>query len=69
MEAYFLSALHLVLATPCLFLGIYFYRRQRRELDAKQRIVQRLAIVWSAIVFVIIGLSLDNLWATYVTGP
>ena len=69
MEAYLLSALHLVLATPCLFLGIYFYKKQRRELDARQRIIQRLAIVWVATVFVIIGLSLDYLWASYVMGP
>ena len=68
MEDYILPALHLLLATPCLFLGVYFYKKQRRELDVKRRIIQRLAIVWAAIIFVIIGLSLDHLWATYVAG-
>ncbi len=66
MEDYILPAIHLLLATPCLFLGVYFYKKQRRELDVKQRIFQRLAIVWCAIVFVIISLSVDGLWATYV---
>ncbi|MDJ0710906.1 MAG: hypothetical protein QNJ14_10965 [Woeseiaceae bacterium] len=61
-----MPAIHLLLATPCLFLGVYFYKKQRRELDVKQRIFQRLAIVWCAIVFVIISLSVDGLWATYV---
>ena len=66
MEDYILPAIHLLLATPCLFLGVYFYKKQRRELDVKQRIFQRFAIVWCAIVFVIISLSVDGLWATYV---
>ncbi len=68
MEEYILPAAHLVLATPCLFLGIYFYKKQRRELDVTQRAVQRLAIVWCGIVFVIVSLSLDDLWATYIAG-
>lgn len=68
MDDYILTAIHLALVTPCLLLGMYFYRKQRRELDARQRVYQRLAIVWCAIVFVVIGLSMDCLWATYVKG-
>ncbi len=66
MEDYVLTAIHLVLVTPCLFLGMYFYRKQRKELDRRQRIVQRLAIAWCVTVFVVVSLSVDYLWATYI---
>ncbi len=66
MDDYILTAIHLVLVTPCLFLGMYFYKKQRNELDAQQRIFQRLAIAWCVLIFVIVSLSVDHLWATYV---
>ena len=67
MEDYILTAIHLLLVTPCLLIGMYFYRKQRQELDARQRIYQRLAITWCLIIFVVVSLSVDHLWATYVT--
>ena len=67
-EFHFLAALHLLLATPCVFLGMYFYRKQTKELDVRKRIVQRLWIAWSVIIFVVVGLSLDHLWSTWVNG-
>ncbi len=66
MGDHILTAIHLVLVTPCLFLGMYFYRKQRKELDAQQRIYQRLAVAWCAMIFVIVSLSVDHLWTTYV---
>jgi len=66
MEDFILTAVHLVLATPCLFLGVYFYKKQRKELEMRQRIYQRLAIVWSILVFVLVSLSVDHLWSTYI---
>ncbi|MDJ0748378.1 MAG: hypothetical protein QNJ11_02780 [Woeseiaceae bacterium] len=66
MGDHILTAIHLMLVSPCLFLGMYFYRKQCKELDARQRIYQRLAIAWCAMIFVIISLSVDHLWTTYV---
>ena len=66
MDDYILAAIHLLLVTPCLFLGVYFYRSQRKELDARQRITQRLAIVWCIVIFVVVSLSVDYLWDTYI---
>ena len=68
MDDYFLTAIHLLLVTPCLLLGVYFYKKQRKELDARQRIYQRLALAWCVVIFVVISLSLDALWATWVSG-
>ena len=68
MEDYALAAIHLLLATPCLFIGVYFYKKQRRELDAKQRTLQRLAIGWCVAIFIVVSLSVDYLWATYISG-
>ena len=66
MGDYILTAIHLLLVTPCLILGMYFYRKQRKELDVRQRICQRLAIVWSMLIFVVVSLSIDHLWTTYI---
>ncbi len=68
MEDSILTAMHLLLVTPCLLLGVYFYRKQRRELDARHRTMQRLAIAWFVMIFVIVSLSVDHLWATYIAG-
>ena len=66
MGDYILTAIHLLLVTPCLILGMYFYRKQRKELDVRQRIYQRLAIAWSVLIFVVVSLSVDHLWTTYI---
>ena len=67
MDDYLVAAIHLVLVTPCLFLGMYFYKRQRKEPDARQRILQRLAIIWCVAIFIVVSLSVDYLWATYIS--
>ena len=66
MDDYILAAIHLLLVTPCLFLGVYFYKKQRKELDARQRIIQRLAIAWCVVIFIVVSLSVDYLWAAYI---
>ncbi len=68
MEDHIRSLVHLILATPCFVLALRFYREQRTELDARKRLWQRLGIVWAATVFLVLGLSFEWFWTTYVWG-
>ena len=68
MEDHLRSFVQLILATPCVFLAMCLYKKQRRERDAHERLWQRLGIVWAVIIFVVVNLSIEHLWATYIGG-
>ncbi len=68
MEDHLRSLALLILVTPCFFLAMRLYKRQREEPDARERLWQRLGVVWAVIIFVVVNLSFEYLWTTYVGG-
>lgn len=68
MEDHLRSLALLILVTPCFFLAMRLFKRQRKEPDPRERLWQRLGIVWAVIIFVVVNLSFEYLWTTYVGG-
>ncbi len=68
MDDHIRSLVHLVLAAPCFILVMRLYKMQRKEPDARERLLQRLGIVWAATIFLVLGFSFEWFWTTYIWG-
>ncbi len=66
MEDLLRSFAEFALAAPSLVLALRLYKLQRKELNARQRVWQRLGIAWAVIVFPVLVISFECFWTSYI---